>query len=373
MNEDSIPNPDVDVFEDHFAYWNKLPTELKVKVVRNLPYPTLRNFMFLSKDCMEVSSPLKTPVFAVFLLHWGYRSECVQVGRYDVVKQSSIIVYYMPFGSAVDRKEYIIYFSTVEDGRCIAHREKKRGQIVIMGPEYPKESCFTVSMRVLFQITKILKPKNILLQLVNIADVKSTLSELPSTSFITCGALTVRSDDLSFLPLLMPHVSPGCELRFYNSDPYPYDDNILNPVFFDFEVVKAAPYLDTDAICEINDGQLIQLRASWLDLKASGISERGINGLILQWVEGRRKIVKICILETKTFNHDLVLENVNTNRIQSSCENIPFFNKYVEHHPLHKRLALLRNDFDDRLLVCIGEDYCELVDPYSEYMSRTYR
>ncbi|VDN37595.1 unnamed protein product [Cylicostephanus goldi] len=131
-----------------------------------------------------------------------------------------------------------------------------------MGPEYPMESCLTVSTRVFLQITKILKPKNVDLELVttDIADVKSTLSRVPSTSLIT---------------------SPGCELRFYNILPNPSEDNILHTVFFDFEVVKAAPLLITDAVCEITDEQLIHLRASRLYLEAHRILEKGINELIL--------------------------------------------------------------------------------------------
>ncbi|VDK72845.1 unnamed protein product [Cylicostephanus goldi] len=72
MNEKSISNLDVDWFEDHFTYWNRLPMELKLKVVRNLPYPTLRNFMFLSKECMKVSSLLRASVYEVALVEEPY-------------------------------------------------------------------------------------------------------------------------------------------------------------------------------------------------------------------------------------------------------------------------------------------------------------
>ncbi|CAJ0598807.1 unnamed protein product [Cylicocyclus nassatus] len=371
MSEISISSHDVDVLEKRFTCWNSLPMELKVKVVRNLPYPTLRNFMFLSKECMEIALLLKASVHAVFLLDAEYGMDD-EDGVRGVRSFAKIVVNDRPHGSSdADSESYTIGFA----GRsCIARRIKKEGQNV-GGLEYPMESCYAVSMRVLFQITKYLKPEIVGLELVNIRDVKGALRKLPSTSSLTCEALTVRSTDLSFLPMLMPHVTPGCQLRF-QCDPFSFGvlSNNVNSEVFDFEVVKAAPFIDIDVNCDISDEQLVHLRASELRVtwRAPGISEKGLNGLILQWMEGRRKIVRICIT-TKTFNYDMIFENVDKTKVQSNSLEllqIPFFDKYVESYPRYERLALLRNGLGDRLLVNISFNFCEIVDPYSEYMSR---
>ncbi|CAJ0593377.1 unnamed protein product [Cylicocyclus nassatus] len=358
--------------------------ELKVKVFRNLPYATLRNFMFLSKECMEVSSLLKPSVHAVSLY-----DEANEVKSF-----AAIVVYDTPDEAANVEESYTIGFSSVKGRSCIARRSKKGGQNVASGLEYPMESCSTVSMRVLFQITKNLKPGSVDLHLTNIADAKITLSKLPSTSLITCGALTVHAVDFSFLSMLMPHVSPGCILRFYVYDPSSFEDNVLNSGLFDFEVVKAAPFIDINVDCEINDEQFICLRASNLHLKAPRISEKGLNALILGiscshlWKtpncsilftavdEREAKSSQIRIAKTKTFNYDMIFENVDKTKVQSSSLEllqIPFFDKYVKIRPPHERLALVRNELGDRLLVNISLNYCEIVDPYSEYMSRNYR
>ncbi|CAJ0593376.1 unnamed protein product [Cylicocyclus nassatus] len=374
MNDISISNHDADVFEDRFTCWNRLPMELKVKVVRNLPYPTLRNFMFLSRECMELTSLLKASVHAIYLLDEEYGLQEEKKGA--IVRSfASIIVNDILDGSAnADSENYTIGFEG-KGCSCIARRIKKGGQNMAKELEYPMESCYAVSMRVLFQITKNLKPENVVLELANIRVVKETLRKLPSTSSITCGALTVRSPDLSFLSMLMPHVTPGCELRF-DGNPFSFTfDNVTSGVF-DFEAVKAAPFIRTDVDCDISDEQLVHLRASELYLRAPRISEKGLNGLILQWMKGRRKIVSIRISKTKRFNYDMIFENVDKTKVQfSSLEllQIPFFDKYVALRPTHERLALVRNGLDDRLLVNIGLKYCEIVDPYSDYMSLYYR
>ncbi|VDM85846.1 unnamed protein product, partial [Strongylus vulgaris] len=64
---DFILKFDEDVFESKFTYWNKLPARLKIEILRNLPYPTLRNFMFLSKECMALASNVKTHAYGVYL------------------------------------------------------------------------------------------------------------------------------------------------------------------------------------------------------------------------------------------------------------------------------------------------------------------
>ncbi|KAL6729760.1 hypothetical protein Aduo_000787 [Ancylostoma duodenale] len=37
-----------------FHSWSELPYVLKIKILQYLPYPTIRRFMFLSKECYRV-------------------------------------------------------------------------------------------------------------------------------------------------------------------------------------------------------------------------------------------------------------------------------------------------------------------------------
>lgn len=47
--------------------WNKLPLELKFEVLQYLSLPTLRRFMFLSKDCLHVVSSMKIDAMSIHL------------------------------------------------------------------------------------------------------------------------------------------------------------------------------------------------------------------------------------------------------------------------------------------------------------------
>lgn len=76
---DHLMDFEPDVFESKFLYWRELPSHLKIQVLRNLPYPTLRNFMFLSKECWNLTASFKTEAYAVYLDEMAFLSELQDV------------------------------------------------------------------------------------------------------------------------------------------------------------------------------------------------------------------------------------------------------------------------------------------------------
>ncbi|KAK6728605.1 hypothetical protein RB195_005946 [Necator americanus] len=74
MEEEADPMEcfDVDVFESKFIRWGELPPHIKITVLQNLPYPTLRNFMFLSKESYALASTVVTDAYGVYLLDMNF-------------------------------------------------------------------------------------------------------------------------------------------------------------------------------------------------------------------------------------------------------------------------------------------------------------
>ncbi|EYC28797.1 hypothetical protein Y032_0007g3434 [Ancylostoma ceylanicum] len=56
-----------EAFESEFSCWSELPIQMKITILEYLPYPTLRNFMFLSRECLALASKLKTEACSLML------------------------------------------------------------------------------------------------------------------------------------------------------------------------------------------------------------------------------------------------------------------------------------------------------------------
>ncbi|EYC28806.1 hypothetical protein Y032_0007g3442 [Ancylostoma ceylanicum] len=70
---------ELDIFDSKFTYWSELPSHLKIQILRYLPYPTLRNFMFLSKECWALATNFKAEAYAVYLDEMAFISELQDV------------------------------------------------------------------------------------------------------------------------------------------------------------------------------------------------------------------------------------------------------------------------------------------------------
>ncbi|VDN23555.1 unnamed protein product [Cylicostephanus goldi] len=231
------PDSPVDVCEDTFIYWIDLPYHLKIEVLRNLPFPTLWNFMFLSKECMALSSKLKPEVNGVFLLHEPNRvRQNANMGNCS----ATIIVYYLPRGSTDPdlRKNYTIRFTNINEGCTVSREDDMR--IASTGPTYTNESCYAVSMRVLFNMTKYMKSEQISMEIGSVrTEVRHVLDELPKTASLCCERLTVHAHSLAVLTSLIPHVNPGCRLWTYDSDIFNIPANVfIDSDIFDLETVR---------------------------------------------------------------------------------------------------------------------------------------
>ncbi|KAL6729827.1 hypothetical protein Aduo_000846 [Ancylostoma duodenale] len=166
---DYVMDFEPDVFENKFIHWSKLPSHLKIQVLRNLPYPTLRNFMFLSKECWGLASMFKTKAYAVYLDEMAFLSEFQDIPCEE--KSMDLFVYYIPpdlRGIPNSLKRYQLSFVEDEGGGCSVRRVRERRGLkhISEGVRYSNETYFSASMRVFFQLTKFIEAEELAIEMI---------------------------------------------------------------------------------------------------------------------------------------------------------------------------------------------------------------
>ncbi|EYC26101.1 hypothetical protein Y032_0011g1560 [Ancylostoma ceylanicum] len=68
-----------------FHCWSDLPNVLKIKILQYLPYPTIRQFMFLSKECYMLASNTRTQAEIVQLREQWCLTEYLGVRCFQAV------------------------------------------------------------------------------------------------------------------------------------------------------------------------------------------------------------------------------------------------------------------------------------------------
>ncbi|RCN51372.1 F-box domain protein [Ancylostoma caninum] len=390
---DYVMDFEPDVFENKFIHWSKLPSHVKIQVLRNLPYPTLRNFMFLSKECWALASMFKTEAYAVYLDEMAFISELQDTPCEE--KSMDLFVYYIPpdsRGIPNSHKTYQLSFVEDEDGGCSVRRVRgKRGRKRYSeGVRYSNETYFSASMRAFFQLTKFIEAEELAIEMHTMSpEVGNILRELPLTPSFSCKSFLIRTEDKALPPLLLPFIAPGCKLAVY-SFPFPEPGDIfMNTAFFDSEVLRAAPSFDTEALTGVTEEQLLLLQGSRICMKAPNISSKGINGILravttfsqcspqifspdaveywLQWFEGQRRIELISLRETQILNHNEVLDSIDPVRILSWAEVLRNFSPTMREqweHPNPGFRAGIRNRSGILVVVNVGTNYCDITDPF---------
>ncbi|EYC17656.1 hypothetical protein Y032_0030g2197 [Ancylostoma ceylanicum] len=62
---------DITFEEFEFHRWSELPVDVKMKILEYIPFPTLRNFMFLSKESFLLVTGMNNLIFYVHLSNIG--------------------------------------------------------------------------------------------------------------------------------------------------------------------------------------------------------------------------------------------------------------------------------------------------------------
>ncbi|RCN28673.1 F-box domain protein, partial [Ancylostoma caninum] len=139
-----------------FHRWSELPYVLKIKILQYLPYPTIRRFMFLSKECYLLASNAKMQAKVVRLHEQSYRMEMFNIPGEK--NRLDLVVHWMPPDKQLLRnahKEYRLSFAEDPNGGCYVEKIRSRkGRVSVTRGMHYDEDTYTTAMRVLFCIAR---------------------------------------------------------------------------------------------------------------------------------------------------------------------------------------------------------------------------
>ncbi|KIH58259.1 F-box domain protein [Ancylostoma duodenale] len=279
-----------------FHCWCELPDVLKIKILQYLPYPTIRRFMLLSKECYMLASKAKIQAEVVLLREQSYRMEMGIPGEKN---RMDLVVCWMPPDKQLLRgahKKYRLSFAEDPNGGCYVEKRKIAGLALGSGREKDvcqlREGCTTMKTHCSLypQIERVLK-------------------EEPSSTTLCSNTFEIHTEDRSLIPMLLRFLRPKCRFVIYSG--LTSDKMFLQTPFFDSDVVRAARDLYIHVETRITDSQITKLQAPVLRINSPYISAWSVNKLILQWLEGKREIIFVQVRATRDLPRNEVFQGID--------------------------------------------------------------
>ncbi|KAL6729758.1 hypothetical protein Aduo_000786 [Ancylostoma duodenale] len=340
-----------------FHCWCELPDVLKIKILQYLPYPTIRRFMLLSKECYMLASKAKIQAEVVRLREQSYRMEMGIPGEKN---RMDLVVCWMPPDKQLLRgahKKYRLSFAEDPSGGCYVEKIRKRkGRVsVTRGMHYDEDTC-TTAMRVLFCLARFLDILSVEIQLCSLyPQIERVLKEEPSSTTLCSNTFEIHTEDRSLIPMLLRFLRPKCRFVIYSG--LTSDKMFLQTPFFDSDVVRAARDLYIHVETRITDSQITKLQAPVLRINSPYISAWSVNKLILQWMEGKREIIFVQVRATRDLPRNEVFQGIDPAALITGTE----ASDGRDYDP--SLYTLVRSNRGD-LLVYLDTDYCNLSDPF---------
>ncbi|KHJ89366.1 F-box domain protein [Oesophagostomum dentatum] len=249
-----------------FKQWNDLPREMKLEILQYLPFPDIRNFAFLSKECLDLAAMLRPELDEMSIEALERRQTTTSKSKRsrrcfaELIGRCVSAVITLRRTWSADRFEYCIYFRDDQDGVSSAWKYVRR----------------------------------------NNSKDQSIWKKLCRSENETCCSAALRV----FLHLM----------KFARIEEV------------DFKLVRAARVLQAETN-NITDEELLSISAPMMWIYGSGVTSKGINGLIKQWLNGNRQIREVTITGTKIHvDANKVLGGLDTSVILSKQE---FFQKPI--------------------------------------------
>ncbi|EYC02996.1 hypothetical protein Y032_0096g2887 [Ancylostoma ceylanicum] len=349
---------DIRVFdESEFHHWPKLPTDLKIKILEYIPFPTLRNFMFLSKDSYSLVTRLKTLVFNVSL------SDIDNFDRIQNFVELSISwIRDGPPTKMTCPRYYILHFVEDQRGGCFVERviEKKGRKYTYAGVRY-NHSPRLVALATLFHFSTYMDIRETAMGLSALdPEEEHLLNVQPTTTVIAKDEFCIRAGASAIVSSFLRFLRPGCRLRVY-----PLREQkgfFLDTRFFDSVVVHASPAIDFDFTTGATDDQIVLFQCYDITMCVPNVTAKAINRIILEWLEGKREI-NVYALKG--------LGNVTKTEILQDVEVVPW-EKFLTMIYNGDWWGLRLNQGEGTglyngarfLIVLVETDSCQLLDPY---------
>ncbi|VDM79677.1 unnamed protein product [Strongylus vulgaris] len=178
------------------------------------------------------------------------------------------------------------------------------------------------------------------------------MREQLSTSILQAKRFEIFTYDRSIIPVLVPFLPFRSEIIISS---FELDEISLDTDFFDLEVIRTARELLIIHEVKIIDEQLGRLQAYSLQIRSPLLTSQSINGLILQWLNGRRKIALIKIQTDKVLQWNELLNGIDPAQIRDLDDSHRHFSKRV---PIASR-KLIQSKYGS-ILIGKDNDTCAL-------------
>ncbi|KHJ97931.1 F-box domain protein [Oesophagostomum dentatum] len=286
--EDNFP-AQFDIFDDvqvvEFHYWNALPALIKIKILKYAPFPTLRNFMLLSKESYELVRRIRIPT-NVYLLERTSRELKRRYGIRNYRRGLEFIFEWFPDGIMDLSKHqpfHNLLFLEKEEGCCFVQRfvRKRRRTFNLSTRIGYNTGILAAAFKTLFNIAKYMDILDLsVLTNSPFEEIEGVIAEMTSTVLIAREKLFMETNgEPSATTSLLRFLHPGCEMVLSSSSELrePFSDHS----FWNSETVRASRDIQVLFPVGIRDDELSQLRTKYLMMNTPFVTSHGIAQLIM--------------------------------------------------------------------------------------------
>ncbi|CAJ0593695.1 unnamed protein product [Cylicocyclus nassatus] len=326
---------------EHMCQWHDLPAEMKVAVLRYLPFHSLMRFMLLSRESYFLASQAKITVF-VFKVHYEKKNQCLVLSiAWAKHGEESYDWCYSWYEVKILQRS--------AGGSVIIHKKDRR--------IYCEHDADSVGMQVLFHYTKLFDVQDVEIEdLVMSSGLYCMLHGQLNGLTLHAKRFTLCIGDNQLISSLVPFLPSFSSIIIT----YAFKNGILTTIssdVFDHEAIRTAQYLDTtDFSADLSDKQICNLKASGLHVYSPHITSRSINRMIHQWFKGEREIDFIEIDTDGDLSWNQLLNEIDPRRIQPGREH-----GYQDYGDMVAKV--LHSDHDGDIYIAVCDNHCELGRP----------
>ncbi|KAL6729761.1 hypothetical protein Aduo_000787 [Ancylostoma duodenale] len=361
----------------------------------------------LSKDFCRtlyvLASNAKIQAEVVRFREQSYRMEMFNIPGEK--NRLDLVVCWMPPDKQLLRsahKKYRLSFVEDPNGGCYVEKIRKRkGRVSVTRGMHYDEDTYTTAMRVLLCLARSLDILSVEIQLRSLyPQIERVLEEEPSSTTLCSNTFDIRTEDRTLVPMFLPFLRPKCRWVIFSHGIVEPDRIFVPTSFFDYDVVRAARdmyrvrqksldkhnrspkhreegtdkigscykerlclskdfcrtlYIDVKA--GVTDSQVTKLQAPVLRINSPYLSAWCINKIILQWLEGKRKITFVQVRATRELPRNEVFQSIDPAVLITGAE------ASDGRHYNSVLYTLVRSDHGD-LVVYLDTDYCNSSDPF---------
>ncbi|KHJ92377.1 hypothetical protein OESDEN_07736 [Oesophagostomum dentatum] len=234
-----------------------------------------------------------------------------------------------------------------------------------VGVKYPKESNVLAAVRVFAQFLRWMQTESLHIAMSpTSAEVEQMLKIVPSSQRFSCKSFGIETKNPALVKFFLRHLQPGCSLVINEYTQLDGDECILDHEFFDSDIAKLSPCMSFNGMTEVTDDQLLHLQADTVFLVGRHITSRAVNQIILEWFEGKRKIVQMFFDAIQNPSEEEVLANLDPECFRTAEELLDIVTEVSQWRvrELSRPWVGVQNKIGMAMIVKVGKHSCSLIN-----------